>query len=1143
MGSLVKPETGTEPEQGRRGRAGGIARGVLCVTGSVLALVVILVGSFYLRLLAGPLDLQHYSARVGEALASRIGPGWTVAVGETALELHGARPAVRTAGLEIRNPDGVAVIRAPYGIVSLDMGSLLSGSFSAREVELRDLQLRAALAADGTLTFVPGEDAGAPPSRPVAEHGSRSAVAAAVASLVNPLVERTSILGALDRATIMGARLTLVGPDGRERAAFKRVDAEFERLPGGDRRLSIDLAGQHGDWSVRGRVSEGRTRKADLEALHVPMADLLLLAGLPDLPAGSDLTFSGQISTTLKASRLLSLEAKFESSSGTIGRRKGGPVHVDRVAGQAIWDEASRRLDLPVVEVTSEGAEIRLDAHLARSPDAGWLLQVAGRDARVAGIKPTDKTFTIDEITAEVALRDGGVKLERASLRAADLDIRASGTILPDLAGYRLKGLLEVRRSEVRRIVRLWPDSLNPELRRYLAARVNGGVVESLRLRSDLDPVDFSNIFTDVPLTDAAIDLEFAAAGLELSVVDGIPPLRSLSAEGRASGARASLKAASGRVVMPDGRSLTFSDGSYVHLNMDVPNSAALVSFTVTGGADGVASFLASPAIRDGLGIDLDPATVKGRADIRVRFPLVPKRIPNLSDMALTIKATLSDISVEKLLGREKLEAGQFNLAYEAGSLSGRGEARLGGAPTTFEFSQPRTGPGEVTVALTLDEAARTRRSLPVGPQLAGPVPVRITAALAAGSRGIARVEADLGRAAIDGLIPGWVKPANRPGRLTFTWAEGEGGTSELRDLSLEAGSVLIKGQLGLAPSGAIEKADLSPFKLSPGDDMRAQVERLPTGPYRVGLKGNVGDARPVLKWVGSVSGKGAAKEGQEVELELALNILTGHNDEALTGVTGKASIKGGELRALQFGGRFRNALVEAQLAKRDAGAPVLAVRTQDAGATLRFLDIYRRMVGGRLAIDGRSGDGVQSGNLVIDEFGLRDEPALRNIVSQAGQQSPGGSEERGFAQVARSDLDQVPFTKLSAEFRRSASRFDFSDVVIYGVQVGFNVSGFVDYARDRLDVGGTFVPAYLLNNAFSQLPVVGIILGGGINEGLIAVDFRVAGPISGPTLTVNPLTVVAPGILRKLFGWMLPDGSEPLPRAAGAAVPRRNPR
>jgi hypothetical protein len=69
------------------------------------------------------------------------------------------------------------------------------------------------------------------------------------------------------------------------------------------------------------------------------------------------------------------------------------------------------------------------------------------------------------------------------------------------------------------------------------------------------------------------------------------------------------------------------------------------------------------------------------------------------------------------------------------------------------------------------------------------------------------------------------------------------------------------------------------------------------------------------------------------------------------------------------------------------------------------------------------------------------------------------------------------------------------------------------------VDIKGTFVPAYGLNNVFAQLPLFGPILGGNRNEGLFGVNFRVSGPASAPNLTINPLSAIAPGFLRQLFG------------------------
>ncbi len=66
-------------------------------------------------------------------------------------------------------------------------------------------------------------------------------------------------------------------------------------------------------------------------------------------------------------------------------------------------------------------------------------------------------------------------------------------------------------------------------------------------------------------------------------------------------------------------------------------------------------------------------------------------------------------------------------------------------------------------------------------------------------------------------------------------------------------------------------------------------------------------------------------------------------------------------------------------------------------------------------------------------------------------------------------------------------------------------------------------MPAYGVNNLFGKLPVLGLVLGGGQQEGLIGVNFRVSGSTSAPTLSINPLSAIAPGFLRKIFG-VLPN-------------------
>jgi hypothetical protein len=52
----------------------------------------------------------------------------------------------------------------------------------------------------------------------------------------------------------------------------------------------------------------------------------------------------------------------------------------------------------------------------------------------------------------------------------------------------------------------------------------------------------------------------------------------------------------------------------------------------------------------------------------------------------------------------------------------------------------------------------------------------------------------------------------------------------------------------------------------------------------------------------------------------------------------------------------------------------------------------------------------------------------------------------------------------------------------------------------------------------FGQIPIFGIFLGGGSNEGLVGLTYEVAGSPATPVLRVNPISVVAPGLIRKFF-------------------------
>jgi hypothetical protein len=200
-----------------------------------------------------------------------------------------------------------------------------------------------------------------------------------------------------------------------------------------------------------------------------------------------------------------------------------------------------------------------------------------------------------------------------------------------------------------------------------------------------------------------------------------------------------------------------------------------------------------------------------------------------------------------------------------------------------------------------------------------------------------------------------------------------------------------------------------------------------------------------------------------------------------------------------------RDTPITADLRGRNQGREVIYLETNDAGAFFRFTDSYSKMYGGQLSLAVEPPGGEQrekEGLINVRDFTVKGEAALDRVAAGA----PGGPPQ-GLA-----------FSRLRAEFSRQNGTLTIRDGVVKGPTIGATIEGSIDYSANQVRMSGTFVPMYGLNNMFGQIPIVGLFLGGGSNEGLIGVTYEVVGTPGKPVLRVNPISAMAPGVLRKIF-------------------------
>ena len=83
-----------------------------------------------------------------------------------------------------------------------------------------------------------------------------------------------------------------------------------------------------------------------------------------------------------------------------------------------------------------------------------------------------------------------------------------------------------------------------------------------------------------------------------------------------------------------------------------------------------------------------------------------------------------------------------------------------------------------------------------------------------------------------------------------------------------------------------------------------------------------------------------------------------------------------------------------------------------------------------------------------------------------------------------------------------------------------------MDRPKNEVAIKGTLVPLFGINSVLGFIPLLGDLLVSKPGEGIIGRTYTVAGNADEPRVSVNPLSMVTPGILRRIFQGRMPDAA-----------------
>src|SRR5262249_40378734 len=119
---------------------------------------------------------------------------------------------------------------------------------------------------------------------------------------------------------------------------------------------------------------------------------------------------------------------------------------------------------------------------------------------------------------------------------------------------------------------------------------------------------------------------------------------------------------------------------------------------------------------------------------------------------------------------------------------------------------------------------------------------------------------------------------------------------------------------------------------------------------------------------------------------------------------------------------------------------------------------------------------------------------------------------------------------RLWVPFSVGSGQFALHDAAINGPLLGATLRGRIDFTHDLVNVSGTYVPLYGLNDVLGIVPILGDLLRAREGEGMFGITFAVQGKMSNANVLVKPVSMVAPGPLRQIFEFNSPQNA---PRAA----------
>lgn len=686
----------------------------------------------------------------------------------------------------------------------------------------------------------------------------------------------------------------------------------------------------------------------------------------------------------------------------------------------------------------------------------------------------------------------------------------------------RLKG--ELDHMPMDELEKYWPENLTPDPRAWVTQHLSKGM-------ADKATIDLALGFD--PAATPAVSFRDVSGGIAFHgiKVDYLPPLEPvLDAKGTARYDKTTfnLDITGGKL-----RDMTVAK-SVIHIT-DLHHAASPtehahidIAVALKGPLKTALEVLDEKPLEYAKGLGLKTADAQGAAEVNVDFKFPLHKKLTMDDVKVKADATLSDVMLKNMVAGMTLAGGPMALSVDNASLKVKGNGRLSGMPLTFDwtkyFAHDAPVQSRLKATLPLDVAALKAFGVPSGYGFSGTLPADVDYTQKADKTATLAFTGDL--TPFGFFVPALNigKSVGDKGTVSFTLALAGNAPQSMQNLALKTAGLQAAGGLVFAQDKTgevnVKKATLG--QLAFGDtNISLEAANGGEGGWTLTVNGAQLDASSVFADDGKPNNDAeAATPSPPLHVFMNVNTLITGANRALSHV--KLSLERNKWRRIDKLDVDALAGGKTVALRYDPanGGHSLNFQANDAGAALSALGLTDSIRGGLLQVTGHpqsSGARDMQGRVLLTDFTLKGAPLvakLLNAMSLNGLISLLSGQGMTFQ---KAQADYFWTDRGQPQQAQNVRQLRIKNGQTAGASLGLSFEGIIDQWSNMYDLNGTIVPVSGLNKALNVIPLVGQVLTAG-GEGVIAATYTIKGPKTAPTVTVNPLAALAPGILRKMF-------------------------